>query len=136
MGVLYFAKVIQLTAIIDVREISGVFLWPQNLTQTKSLKYFQLFFNFLILFFFPTKIRICSTSVEPVNLFVCCFLYFLTRTEYIYLKLYWDLLGISLIVKNARKGRLAFRFVVNFSHCCLSVFYVTLFFESNSVFLH
>ena len=31
------------------------------------------------------------------------FHYFLRRTEYIYLKLCWDLLGISSMVKNAKK---------------------------------
>ena len=54
-----------------------------------------LFFFFF--FFFFTKIRLCSASVEPVNLIVCLLHYFQRRTKYIYLKL-------CSIVKNVKKN--------------------------------
>ena len=57
-------------------------------------------------------------------------------TEYIYLKLCWDLLGISSIVKNAKKRAEGFWFGVNFIHFCLSVFYVNLFLENHPIFSH
>ena len=65
-----------MTATIDAHEISGVFWWPQNLTPAKFLEYFELFFNFLILFFFYQNQTVlnCSWTRQSNCLFVLLFL--------------------------------------------------------------
>ena len=72
-----------MTATTDAHEISGVFWWPQNLTPAKFLEYSELFFNFLILFFFYQNQMVlnCSWTRQSNCLFVPLFL----KKNWIYL---------------------------------------------------
>ena len=56
-------------------------------------------------------------------------------TEYIYLKLCWDLLGISSIVKNAKKRAEGFWFGVNFIHFVCQYFMLIYFLRIIQYFL-